>query len=248
MAVDVSLPLAFDIPEGLIPVIFVVLYTIAQLVGNREPKPQAKRVPRQRPELPKPDKAQAGGGGQQGNLEDALRREVDAFLKRASGGGERPEKRPAKSQPQPAPPRRQPLAETRRPEPTPQPPAAQPPAKRPVLARSEAQPLPMPASSLRETSVAEHVSRHIGASSTSIAQQISHLGEQVGLADDRLEEHLREKFDHKLGSLRRQEVEPVPAEEEGSLAAEIRQTLSSPAGVRQFIIANEILNRPESRW
>lgn len=81
-----------------------------------------------------------------------------------------------------------------------------------------------------------------------MTEQVSHLGEEVGLADDRLEEHLRAKFDHQLGSLRQQEAEPRAPEEVSALAAEIHQMLSTPAGLRQLIIANEILNRPESRW
>lgn len=255
-AADV-LPLAFDIPEGLIPIIFVILYTIAQLVGNREPKPQAKRAPRPRPDLPKPGREP--GGAKPGKLDDALRREVDDFLRRASGGEQQASRQRQKPSPVKAEqrPPRQPLSQQSRGESTATPPSSEPPARRPILARSEVQPpapiSPAPAPtpvrrSLRDTSVSDHVAEHISSSSESMTEQVAHLGEEVGLADDRLEEHLREKFDHQLGSLRQQRAEPVAVQEVGVLAAEVRKMLSSPAGVRQLIIANEILNRPESRW
>lgn len=237
-------PLAFDIPEGIIPIILVVLYTIAQIIGNREPKPRVER-----PKPPRPGRPPAAGpeGGEPANLEDTLRREVEAFLNRAQGK-DAPEKappaRPAAAKPeQPRPtrpqqPQREPVARPRPPQPT----AVKLPPRAPAAPAPPARPVGKP---LRDTSVAEHVSQHISSSSAEFAEHASHLGEIVALADDRMDDHLREKFDHQLGSLKREQSTSGPAEATEDLAAEIREMLGRPDGIRQLIIANEILRRPE---
>ncbi|TWU21895.1 hypothetical protein [Bythopirellula polymerisocia] len=105
------------------------------------------------------------------------------------------------------------------------------------------QPTPVAApTSLRSESVREHVRRHI--STVEIAQQTSKLGEDVGLADERLESHLQQTFEHKLGALEHQ-VRPAEPKHQNKRADDIAQLLRSPAGMRQAIIASEILRRPE---
>ncbi len=97
-------------------------------------------------------------------------------------------------------------------------------------------------SDLRRESVQEHVSRHISA--VEIARHTSKLGEEVGLADERLESHLQEKFAHKLGSLEHRE-QSTAAKAPAIRPSAIAELLRSPAGMRQAIIASEILRRPE---
>jgi hypothetical protein len=93
--------------------------------------------------------------------------------------------------------------------------------------------------------VAEHVSRHV--STADVTENVSTLGADVALADDRLEARLQETFQHPIGQL--QHVEQGPAKDRPpTIAEEIRQLIRQPAGARQLIIANEILRRPEERW
>ena len=86
-----------------------------------------------------------------------------------------------------------------------------------------------------------------------LSEQASHLGEKIAQADDRVEARLHEKFDHRLGKLSRRESgsEPTTKEPEStelSPAERARALLSSPQGVRDAVILNEIFSRPSDRW
>jgi hypothetical protein len=74
----------------------------------------------------------------------------------------------------------------------------------------------------------------------------------VKKADAQFDVQLHQKFDHELGSLanRGEDSRPVSAASIAALspAAQIAGMLSSPDGVRQAIVLNEILRRPEERW
>jgi len=63
---------------------------------------------------------------------------------------------------------------------------------------------------------------------------------------------LQHKFDHGLGSLDARHAsrmeEQKPTETAPSQAAQMAALLSSPDGIRQAIVLNEILRRPEERW
>lgn len=227
-----------DILKVIIPIIFVVMSGLSQLAANREKGKRPKVKPAPRP---------APGAGPAGPPQDALRKEVEDFLRKARGGGEQPAKprpavgqqRPAQTRPgsgrdapQPArPPLRAPLGSDK-----PQRDRSQRPA-----ARRPAQPQQQP----QHETVADHVRTHIG--SHPVTEHSTHLAESIGLADERMEEHLREKFSHKLGSLE-QSVEAIQAEAPSPMIAELIGTLTRPGGARQLILANEILRRPEERW
>jgi hypothetical protein len=80
----------------------------------------------------------------------------------------------------------------------------------------------------------------------------SRLGAEVGQADDKLQERLHEKFDRDLGRIHGDTVTDdtgvgrpggVP-----STATEIVEVFRNPKSIRQAIILNEILKRPEHRW
>ena len=97
MSPTLSLPLAdiADVVKNLLPIIFIVLYGVAQLVGNIQKEKRKAAAPRPKPVLPPPDPAAGGArnvapgnptAGNQPTLEETLRREVEEFLRRAEGG------------------------------------------------------------------------------------------------------------------------------------------------------------------
>jgi hypothetical protein len=100
--------------------------------------------------------------------------------------------------------------------------------------------------------VAEHVAEHVADSTRQFSEEVSHLGERVKQADEQFDIQLQQKFDHELSSLAERRapqtqaeaaVAPVPSQ-----AAQIAALLASTDGVRQAIVLNEILRRPEDRW
>ena len=105
--------------------------------------------------------------------------------------------------------------------------------------------------------VASHVQHHID--THDISDHVSHLGEQVGQADEKLASHLHSKFDHKVGQMDQSEgfaggetgpVEPIAPDAGGKGVSvdSIVQMLRSPQSIRQAIILSEILNPPQQRW
>jgi hypothetical protein len=260
MQLDPYMPLADlgDVLQGLAPIIFVILYGIAHLVGSLQQE-KKKAPPRPRPAPPQEFGGVRGAGGNQPTLEETLRREVEEFLRRAQG--QNPQQ--AKNQPQrtqqrttqqrpvltptrsgrqgeqspkaPAPPRR--LVEARQPD-------SAVPLSRPL---SEQQPQPSYAPAPLGAGVAQHVAEHLR-STQELVQHAQHLGAEVALADERMQEHVRQRFVHPIGTLA-----PVTSSVERRMsgapaARELRELLSRPSGVRQLIIASEILRRPEERW
>ncbi len=82
-------------------------------------------------------------------------------------------------------------------------------------------------------------------------QRAEHLGEEVGLADEHLESHLHDKFDHQMGSL--EESGRIPAGETREAAPltptdEIRQLLANANSLRDAIVLSEILSPLRPRW
>ena len=72
------------------------------------------------------------------------------------------------------------------------------------------------------------------------------MGEEVGLADDHMEAHLAQKFDHQIGSKGMSEATDQAASSADltldldSLAA----MLANPTSVRHAFVLSEILARP----
>src|SRR5262245_28901426 len=118
-----------DLLQAAVPIIFMILYGVAQLVGGKQApgrKPPAPR-PRPLPDMPgmgpnPPGAAGPNAAGQPASLEETLRREVEDFLKRAQGQPV-PQNRKAQQQP-PQRPQQQPQRQ--------RPAAPAPPARRPV--------------------------------------------------------------------------------------------------------------------
>ena len=250
------------------PIIFVVIYGVAHLVGalQQEKKKRVQRPPQRDPvelELDRPARAERPGAnrgeldrgdpglGKPVSLEETLRREVEEFLKRAQGEPKTPPqvKRPA------GPPRQRPAAPPQKPRPQQ---AAEPPTRRlvndpqSVTGRKQAEPVlevvrtGAPTGAAVDAYVTEQM-RGVAA----IGQHAQRLGEEVALADDRMEAQLQQKFDHRVGTLAPSSastISPQEASPGSSAAREFRELLARPGGMRQMVIANEILRRPEERW
>lgn len=269
------LPLA-DLADTLrvvMPIIFVVIYGIAHLVGalQEEKKKRMQRPPQRDPaeleferlaraERPAANRGEQGRGelgrddpglGKPVSLEETLRREVEDFLKRAQGEPRDPQqaKRPA------GPPRQRSATPPQKPRP-------QQPAERParrlvndpqsVTGRQQAEPVlevvqtALPTGAAVDAYVAQQM-RGVAA----IGQHAQRLGEEVALADDRMQAQLQQKFDHRVGTLTPVSASTIvpPSPDAGSSAArQFRELIARPGGMRQIVIANEILRRPEERW
>ena len=247
-----------DLLRVWLPIIFGVIYLIAQMVGNLQEKARKAAPPRPKAEPPRGfgggDAPAPGGAGpvaKPSTLEETLRREVEEFLKRAQGnpaGQAKQQPSPApKPKPKPSPERpiqRRPVSTT----PLPQQPSPRlgklPPAPTPAD-RLPSRPLPV--GQPIGTSIAQQTVEHMRGSQA-IVQHAQQLGAEIAQADERMEEHLRGKFVHAISTL-------APASPAGerraaatSKAQELRALFTSPGGAKQMIIAAEILRRPEERW
>jgi len=97
----------------------------------------------------------------------------------------------------------------------------------------------------RRAAVAKHVEKHLDTSD--ITGHAAQLGAEVGQADEKVEAHLREKFDHDLGRISDPE-DKAGAAAGAAFAAQMAQLFRSPQSIQQAFILNEIINRPEHRW
>jgi hypothetical protein len=270
------LPLA-DLADTLrvvMPIIFVVIYGVAHLVGalQQEKKKRVQRPPERDPveleldrtirvERPGANRGEQGRGelgrggpgpGKPVSLEETLRREVEEFLKRAQGEPKTPPqaKRPA------GPPRQRQAAAQQKPRQAQQP--VEPPTRRlvddpqSVTGRKQAEPVlevvrtSAPTGAAVDAYVTEQM-RGVAA----IGRHAQRLGEEVALADDRMEAQLQQKFEHRVGTLApssASKISPQDVSPGSSAAREFRELLARPGGMRQMVIANEILRRPEERW
>jgi hypothetical protein len=104
-------------------------------------------------------------------------------------------------------------------------------------------------------SVADHM-RH----TQDIAAHVELLGDRVEVADDEMQAHLHQVFDHSVGRLRKTTESAataghaaIPSEaatvvRDVSPAHGIAELLRSPQSVRNAIVLAEVLNRPTDRW
>jgi hypothetical protein len=114
--------------------------------------------------------------------------------------------------------------------------------KKPVVIIQKPVTIVPPKESRRET-LQEHVAKHI--STADVIQHMGTLGADVGQADEKMAAHLQEKFQHQVGALEQRQKRPERQVKQNTAAAEFAQLLRSPNGMRQVIIASEILRRPE---
>ena len=85
------------------------------------------------------------------------------------------------------------------------------------------------------------------------AERVSHLGEEVAQADEKVESHLHEVFDHDVGRMPDGYNDDKNNDDEEKvvvpkLAYEIRELFRRPKSVRQAIVLSEVLRRPDDRW
>ncbi len=97
------------------------------------------------------------------------------------------------------------------------------------------------------------VNRHLD--TRGFAARASNLTDDMQRADVQREQHLKDTFGHKIGRLtdtsHTQPEIPVanPVDLNGNVAASlVGNLLTKPENLRQAIVLNEILRRPEDRW
>ena len=264
-----------DFLELLLPIIFMILYVVGQLLANKKQGQQGRGKRPLRPVAPPRPRGVAGpqDANQPVDLEGALRKEVDEFLRRARGGEARQQPpRRAERMRKPMPRRGNQVAAGRKttdlqPEsvrsahagrqpPVPRQVATQrlSPPPRPIgWSSSSTPPGGLPASaartaqtadSLRSQSVNAHVESHIDRGSRAIGQHADRLAESLEQTDERVQQRIENKFEHQVGKLQRRD--DTASVHETSLAEEMADLLRSPEGIRQLIIAREIFDRPYS--
>lgn len=277
MSILLSPLLAIDLGVVIQAIVFLVILASGVAKMFRESKEVQRRAerPQQRPpHRPRPEQMDRGrvGEGQEARgargarppeaPQETIRSEVEEFLRRVGQEMDEGHK-----------PRRQPPQQGRRPR-TPQIEVLEgddgfgvddrarqkrrrPAATRPTPTSRPASPVVLtpiaPQGIERGESVAEHVAEHL--KKGAFDERASHLGEDLALTDERLEARLHQKFDHGLGSLaaRRQarEAEDLALKNvprPGSLAGDVLTLLSTPQGVQQAVILNEVLKRPTDSW
>lgn len=232
-------PLLADVWGWIVPVVIIIIYALNHLLSGgkaqqaqKQRQQQAKRRAAQgerafqQPAQQQPPQ-QARPRPQQSGQE-SLHDEIEQFLRRAN------ERRKEKTQRSALPERTAPLE--------PVPPAR---TEQPV----DVQPVEHSFDSVA-TSVAQHF-----ASSRNFEQRAEHMADQIEQADDDMERHLKQAFDHRLGTLRATQADsaapadtstaPAPPQ---SMALGMAGVLANPQNLKQAILLKEILERPVDRW
>jgi len=257
MATTSYLPVIFaaDTLQLIIGAVVFFFYIIGQLYSAREKKkakparPRPQRAPQRAP-VGEVDEAvvltldtdDRRPGGAPPDQAESLRTEIEDFVRRTQERAS-PQREPAEKQPLP----RQPLS--------PQVPASlgrshpslgkRPNQHEPQQPdqRQDRQSTVRPELEPRSDGVAQHVSKHLG--SNDVAEHAQQLGSDLGQTGERAEQRLHTKFDHQVGSLQQRETSAEKETLAVDAVAEIAALLRSPTGMRQLIIANEILRRPD---
>lgn len=161
-----------------------------------------------------------------GNLDDFLKRAQERRRQKQQQGAQQPP--PPRNPPPPPPTQRRPSPPpTPAPQPRPAPPAFQP------------QPLAEPDIIIAEEA---HEPLHSHIDTSDFEDRASHMAEEVALADDHMDEHIHEVFDHDLGRLN-ESAEQKKARD-AAKAHPIMKMLATKTGVQQAVIMAEILQRP----
>jgi hypothetical protein len=106
-----------------------------------------------------------------------------------------------------------------------------------------------PASAPRRTRIEEQVDRDIDTRDFAVRAEL--MADATEQADERLEQHLQEKFDHKLGSLSTSTTSmagshpPDQATARDGNVHPVLNMLTNPESVRNAFILGEIFKRPE---
>jgi hypothetical protein len=225
--------LAFEIGEllrVLVPIVFLIIWVISQVVGEQGKRQQPVKGPRQQPGGRRPQPKGVAQG-------------IEEFLRRAAE--QRQGGRPAEVEvvrPEPAAAGRRPHAAGWLDQGSPQQGRLEPAAVDRVV-----EVLPS------RSDIAESVESHLG--SDQLGRHAEQLGDEIRDGDAEMEQRLSARFDHQVGRLESELSErPTPhaapriAATGGRTAAELIELLRNPRGIRTAILVSEILNRPEHRW
>jgi hypothetical protein len=257
-----------------VPFVFLIFWVLSQIA---EAKKKAKSPRPAQPPVPSSKPAEIGNAPQAGAANDPLRAQVDAFLRRAGGqapaaaaGGAAAGA--AVQNPRPAAvPNRDSIeilfgndpASANRP-PLSQPPLDMATRSAPSLPTPSTPPVPTPprpqrtsrspqrAAAPRSKSVADHVDEYVTSTARQMSEEAARLGDRVTQGDRQFNSQLQQKFDHEIGTFgdrrneRAQEQQPVAAPV--NPAVTIATLLANADGMRQAMIINEVLRRPEERW
>lgn len=201
---------------------------LSQVLGSGDKAKKQQEARRRQQQQKQQQKAQGAARPQANSIES----EIEAFLRQARG--EAPPQAPAV----------QPIADE--------------PVRKLVNEPMEVQPIevePIEPGRGFGRDLATHVQDHIG--NDSISQRDAQLGDHVELADERIEQHLEEVFDHEVGHLAHFEhvdtkitdgtdaVSWEEAVEKASMASDIAAMMKSPDSLRKMFIVTEIFRRPE---
>jgi hypothetical protein len=237
-------------------ILFLVIAAMGQVLAKIREAQRAEDARRRRA-VPGAAPGPRGARPAPPRAQDPLRREVDQFVRDAGKPplAGRPEKRRlagpgGAQQPQPG---------AAPPPPPPSWRAAPSPRSRAAEEPIDVQPAEL-VPGAEDEGVAEHVRKHV------FPQKFGGLTSDVGMAlrgaGDSMEGHLHAVFDHELGRLGHvpgESAEIAEAEEAETpedritsipvtAAAGLAAILANPTSLRQAILLNEILQRPEERW
>jgi hypothetical protein len=112
-----------------------------------------------------------------------------------------------------------------------------------VVQQKPATPRPEPQRQPRRKSIETLVSEDM--STADVTQHLSQMGLEISHADEKMAAHLQEKFQHQLGAFQMSQQPTETQRQRNDSAAEIAKLLKSPQGMRQAILASEILRRPD---
>jgi hypothetical protein len=233
--------------EAVGPLILVVFWLLRALLAEKqqpaqppvilEPddEPLARPKPQRRPREPEvivmgPGQGRPAGGD--------LRNEVEDFLRRVGEMRTAPELPPKPTKPQP------PTSQSEGPRRVREKPT---PTNRSAARNQQAS----ESSVSRGGSVTEHVQQHVGhLRESQLAEQAARLGADLAQTDERLEQRLQQKFDHKVGTLASGTLAKNPGATPifTSPAQEIAAMLARPDSMRNAIVLGEIMKRPSDDW
>ncbi len=220
-----------DLLRLLVIIAILVLSGLGQLIGRLK---QAK-PPRPGPGRPQPPKPKVG------QPDNPVAKEIDEFLRRVA---ERSQRKGV-----------EPVAKPRLPELPAKPKVSALPktsTEKPVVAEAAAE-VPI------GRQVTEHVTKYLD--EQEFARRSAQLGAEVAEIDREVDQHLRQTFDHSLSKLASvpgetaappsvESAEPVQVATAVAVAGpeSLLLALAHPDSIRQAIVLNEILHRPEERW
>lgn len=220
-----------DIWSWIVPLVIVVIYLLNHLLAGNKAQGQKPAQQRRRPpQGERPLAQQPGQRPQQQAGQDPLQSEIEQFLQRANERRKEKARRstPPQQRAKPAPPPRQLV-----------------PVEEPV----DVEPLERDFDSVA-TSVEKHFS-----SSRQFESRAEHLADDVSQADEQMQRHLHQAFDHRLGTLGSSQPSDVHATEPSpnvdapaSTAKAVAGLLANRQNIKQAVLLKEILERPVDRW